>query len=230
MHTTRKPIEAGDEALVRAPVCRAWPRPASARSGASLIGSAPDWSSLARFWARFEREAAGDLRAGGGVDAFRVLGVVDRRHRDQLAVEHDGEVLQRLFLADVRKLGFLAAVGDFLGDLFEDGLAVRGEAEGDVRLVPVLSSMPCCGLVMSLPVRTGLSLRTYQLFGLGFVTLPAAFSTGRACTTTVPGFTRTAFGTAPGRRPCSRCRGCVRFPRGRAGTFSCLVSSRYQLP
>jgi hypothetical protein len=34
------------------------------------------------------------------LDAFGVLGVVDRRDRDQLAVELDGEVLQRLVLGD----------------------------------------------------------------------------------------------------------------------------------
>ncbi len=180
---------------------------------ASLIGSAPDWSSLARFWADVEREAAGDLRAGRGVDAFGVLRVVDRRHGDQLPVEHDREVLQGLFLADARELGFLAAMGDFLGHLFEDGLAVAGEAEGDVAAAPVLSSVPCCGLVMSLPVRTGLSFSTYQLFGLAFVTLPARGFDGAGLHDHGAGVH--AHGLRHGARGqrVVACRGCVRFPR-----------------
>ncbi len=88
---------------------------------------------LRQFLRRADREAAGDLRAGVGVDPFRVLRVVDRRRRDQLVVEHDREVLLGRFLADARQLRFLAAVGDFLGRLLEDALAVAREVEGHVR-------------------------------------------------------------------------------------------------
>ena len=83
---------------------------------------------------RGDREAPGDLRAGRGVDPFGVFGEVDRRNRDQLAVELDREVLQGLAPGHPGQLGFLAAVGDFLGDPFEDRLAFVGEAEGDVGL------------------------------------------------------------------------------------------------
>ena len=40
-----------------------------------------------------QREAAGDLRALGGVDPFRVLRVIDRRRRDHLAVERGDQVV-----------------------------------------------------------------------------------------------------------------------------------------
>ena len=63
--------------------------------------------------------------------------------------------------------------------------------------VPDSLSEPSAGFLMSEPVSTGSSLSTYQLFGEACVTLPFAPSTGRACTTIVPGFTRTAFGVAP---------------------------------
>ena len=88
----------------------------------SLIGSAPDCSSLARFWAEVSVNPPEISEPLVGVDPFRVLGVVDRRRRDQLAVEHDREVLQRGFLADARQLRFLAALGDFLGHPLEDVL------------------------------------------------------------------------------------------------------------
>src|SRR5262249_61957498 len=78
---------------------------------------------------RGDREATRDLRARRGVDPFRVLGVVDRGNRDQLAVEHDREVLLSALLVDPRKLGFLATAGNFLGDPLKDALALCGETE-----------------------------------------------------------------------------------------------------
>src|SRR4051794_1446458 len=81
-----------------------------------------------------DREAARDLRAVGAVDAVGVLLEVDERDRDELVVEHDGEVLlggPRVLSGDV---GVGAALGDRLRRLLERLAALVREAEGDDRL------------------------------------------------------------------------------------------------
>jgi hypothetical protein len=74
------------------------------RAGLELVGE---------ILCRGQREAAGYLRAGGGIDPFGVFGEVDRGRGDDLVVEHHGEVLLGLFLGDSGQLRCLAAFGDF---------------------------------------------------------------------------------------------------------------------
>ena len=98
-----------------------------------LIGSAPSRSSLARSLAEVGGEVAADLGAGVAGDPVRILLEVDLGDRDQLRVERDGEVLvERLRVAD-EGTHLRAAPRDRAGDALELVLALRGEAEVDVR-------------------------------------------------------------------------------------------------
>ena len=132
----------------------------------SPIGSAPDWQLVGEVLRGGEREAAGDLGAVGRVDPFGVLPVVDGRHRDQLVVEDDREVLEAcLAWARPAARAFSPRLAISLVTAFEDLAPVAREVEGHVRrALTAVFLNSWRGLVMSFPVSTGLSLSTYQLF------------------------------------------------------------------
>jgi hypothetical protein len=81
-----------------------------------------------------DRERAGDLRAGGAVDALRVLTPVDVRRRDELVVQGDREVLRGLERVAAERV-VSAALGDVTRDRLEGLTALVREVERDDRFV-----------------------------------------------------------------------------------------------
>ena len=127
---------------------------------------------------RGQGEAAGDLRAVGGVDAVGIARVVDRRRRDDLVVEHHREVLQRGGGSNPRQRRVLAALRDSRVTRWKIGapLEVKPKVTSGAPAAPEPLSTLCVGCVMSEPLSTGLSLSTYQLSGSAFRTLPVLVS------------------------------------------------------
>ncbi len=81
-----------------------------------------------------EAEAARDLGSGAPVDPVRVLAVVDERARDDLAVQHDREGLERALHGLARDLAGLPALREAAGDLLEVLAALVRELERHDRL------------------------------------------------------------------------------------------------
>ena len=141
----------------------------------------------------------------------------------------DREVLFGRFLGDARQLRFLAAVGDLLRDLFEDALAVAREAEVHVRL-PVAARAFVEALLRVRDV--GARQDRVVLDDVEGVRVAVEHfarrrlrSGPRPGSATVPGLTRTAFGSRSGHLPlrissCPVVRAPFRFPRrGRSSAF-----------
>ena len=85
-----------------------------------------------------DREVARDLCPGASVDPIRVLEEVDDRLGDDLAVQHNREVLRVLVgcrAGRAERGGRRPSLGNRPGDVLEHGAPLIGEVEGDVGLV-----------------------------------------------------------------------------------------------